>query len=257
MEYILNNLDGGILKIELNRPQKRNALTLDMYTQFAELLNTAQTKPEIRVVLVSAAGDNYSAGNDLQDFLDHPPGSGDSPQKQMIDALRVLDKPLVGAVRGTAVGSGATMLTYFDFVYASQNARFQYPFINLALVPEFGTSFSLPDQVGYLRAAEIVLLGHSFDASSALSMGLVTKVLPDAEVLATAEKVVQELAQKPLAALKASKQLLRRQVRPRVEQATQDEMVEFSERVRSADAREALTAFFEKRPPHFNNGETA
>jgi enoyl-CoA hydratase/carnithine racemase len=107
MEYILNNMDGGILKIELNRPQKRNALTLDMYTQFAELLNRAQTKPEIRVVLVSAAGDNYSAGNDLQDFLDHPPGSGDSPQKQMIDALRVLDKPLVGAVRGTAVGSGS------------------------------------------------------------------------------------------------------------------------------------------------------
>ena len=102
MEYILNSLDGGILKIELNRPQKRNALTLDMYTEFAELLNTAQTKPEIRVVLVSAAGDNYSAGNDLQDFLDHPPGSGDSPQKQMIDALRVLDKPLVGAVRGAA-----------------------------------------------------------------------------------------------------------------------------------------------------------
>jgi enoyl-CoA hydratase/carnithine racemase len=204
MEYILKSLDGGILKIELNRPQKRNALTLDMYTELAGLLNTAQTKPEIRVVLVSAAGDNYSAGNDLQDFLDHPPGIGDSPQKQMIDALRVLDKPLVGAVRGTAVGSGATMLTYFDFVYASQNARFQYPFINLALVPEFGTSFSLPDQVGYLRAAEIVLLGHSFDASSALSMGLVTKVLPDAEVLATAEKVVQELAQKPLAALKAS-----------------------------------------------------
>jgi enoyl-CoA hydratase/carnithine racemase len=257
MEYILKSLDGGILNIQLNRPQKRNALTLDMYTEFAGLLNTAQTKPEIRVVLVSAAGENYSAGNDLQDFLDHPPGNGDSPQKQMIDALRVLDKPLVGAVRGAAVGSGATMLTYFDFVYASQNARFQYPFINLALVPEFGTSFSLPDQVGYLRAAEIILLGHPFDASSGLSMGLVTKILPDAEVLATAEQVAQELAQKPLAALKASKQLLRRQVRPRVEQATQDELVAFSERVRSADAREALTAFFEKRSPRFSSSETA
>jgi enoyl-CoA hydratase/carnithine racemase len=258
MEYILNSLDGGILKIELNRPKKRNALTLDMYTEFAELLNTAQTKPEIRVALVSAAvGDNYSAGNDLQDFLDHPAGNGDSPQKQMIDALRVLDKPIVGAVRGAAVGSGATMLTYFDFVYASQNARFQYPFINLALVPEFGTSFSLPDQVGYLRAAEIVLLGHPFDASTALSMGLVTKVFPNVEVLAAAEKIAQELAQKPLAALKASKQLLRRQVRPRVAQATQDEMMEFSERVRSADAREALIAFFEKRPPRFNSSETA
>jgi enoyl-CoA hydratase/carnithine racemase len=258
MEYILNSLDGGILKIELNRPKKRNALTLDMYTEFAELLNTAQTKPEIRVALVSeAVGDNYSAGNDLQDFLDHPAGNGDSPQKQMIDALRVLDKPIVGAVRGAAVGSGATMLTYFDFVYASQNARFQYPFINLALVPEFGTSFSLPDQVGYLRAAEIVLLGHPFDASTALSMGLVTKVFPNVEVLAAAEKIAQELAQKPLAALKASKQLLRRQVRPRVAQATQDEMMEFSERVRSADAREALIAFFEKRPPRFNSSETA
>ena len=110
MEYILNHLDAGVLKIELNRPQKRNALTLAMYTEFAAaLLNRAQTKPEIRVVLVSAAGDSYSAGNDLQDFLDHPPGSGDSPQKQMIDALRVLDKPLVGVVQGAAVGSGATM----------------------------------------------------------------------------------------------------------------------------------------------------
>jgi len=249
MEYILNNLNEGILKIELNRPQKRNALTLDMYAEFARLLNTAQATPEVRVVLVCAVGDNYSAGNDIQDFLDHPPGDGESPQKQMIDALRELDKPLVGAVRGAAVGSGATMLTYFDFVYAGQSARFQYPFINLALVPEFGTSFSLPDQVGYLRAAEIVLLGHPFDVSSALSMGLVTKILPDAEVFASAERVAQELAQKPSTALEASKQLLRRQIRPRVAQATQDELSEFTERVRSADAREALTAFVEKRAP--------
>ena len=121
MEYILNNLDAGIITIELNRPQKRSALTLDMYTEFDGLLNTAKTQSEIRVVLVSAAGDNYSPGNDLQDFLDHPPGSGDSPQKQLIDALRIFDKPLVGAVRGAAVGSGATMLTYFDFTGCSQS----------------------------------------------------------------------------------------------------------------------------------------
>ena len=156
MEYILNKLDDGILKIELNRPQKRNALTLDMYTELARLLNMAQTGHEIRVVLVSAVGDNYSAGNDIQDFLDHPPGDGESPQKQMIDALRESDKPLVGAVRGAAVGSGVTMHTYIDFVYASQSARFQYPVINPALVPEFGTSFSLPDQVGYPSGSAIV-----------------------------------------------------------------------------------------------------
>ena len=149
------------------------------------------------------------------------------------------------------------MLTYFDFVVAGESARFQYPFINLALVPEFGTSFSLPDQVGYLRAAEIILLGHPIDATTALGMGLVTKVLPDAEVMLAAEKIVQELAQKSAAALKASKQLLRKQFRPRVEQATKDEMVEFSEKVRSGDAREALTAFFEKRQPQFNSSESA
>ena len=149
------------------------------------------------------------------------------------------------------------MLTYFDFVVAGQSARFQYPFINLALVPEFETSFSLPDQVGYLRAAEIILLGHPFDAPTALNLGLVTKVLPDAEVLSAAEKIAQELARKPLDALKASKQLLRRQFRPRVEQATRDELVEFSERVRSADAHEALAAFFEKRPPRFNSSRSA
>lgn len=232
-------------------------LTLDMYTAIAELLEAARIKPEIRVVLVHASGDHFSAGNDLQDFLDHPPGSGESPQRKMMDALRVLDKPLVGAVRGSAMGSSATMLTYFDFVYAGQSTKFQYPFINLALVPEFGTSFSLPDQVGYLRAAEIVLLGHPFDASQALNMGLVTKVLPDAEVFATAEKIAQELSQKPSDALQASKQLMRRQTRPHVAQAVQDEVVEFSEKVRSADSREALTAFFEKRPPRFNGGETA
>lgn len=257
MQHILSHLDGNILKIELNRPQKRNAFTLDMYTEFAKLLNTSKENPEVRVVLVYAAGDNFSAGNDLQDFLDHPPGIGDSPQKQLIDALGKFDKPLVAVVRGAAIGSGATMLTYFDFVYASQNAKFQYPFINLALVPEFGTSFSLPDQVGYLRAAEIVLLGQPFDADQALSMGFVTKVLADADLLVTAEKAANELAQKPMAALQASKQLLRRHTRPHVAQAVQYEMAEFSEMVRSDDAREALTAFFEKRRPHFSVGATA
>jgi enoyl-CoA hydratase/carnithine racemase len=160
---------------------------------------------------------------------------------------------------GSRLGNrlGRYHVTYFDFVYAGQNTKFQYPFINLALVPEFGTSFSLPDQVGYLRVAGIVLLGHPFDASQALSMGLVTRVLPDAEVFATAEKIAQELSHKPSAGLQAAKQLMRRQTRTHVAQAVQDEVVEFSERVRSDDAREALTAFFEKRPPRFNRGETA
>jgi len=250
MGTILSNRQDGILRIQFNRPEKRNALTSAMYSAIAELLEEAQRDMAVKVVLVSALGDTYSAGNDLQDFLDHPPTSGDGPQRKLMEALRLLDAPLVAAVQGAAVGSGATMLTYCDFVYAGEHARLQYPFINLALVPEFATSFSLPDQVGYLRAAEIILLGHPFSAAQALSMGLVTAVVPDEEVLAAAEKTAHELAQKPTAALRASKQLMRRQLRPRLELAIQDEMNEFSERVRSQDTRDAIAAFLEKRHSH-------
>jgi enoyl-CoA hydratase/carnithine racemase len=257
MNDILISHDEHILAIEFNREQKRNALTLNMYLDIARLLSEAQNDPDVRVVLLHSAGSNFSAGNDLQDFLDYPPGSQDSPQKKMIDALRALDKPLVAAVRGAAVGSGATMLTYCDFVYADDTAKFQYPFINLALVPEFGTSFSLPAQVGYLRAAEIILLGHPFSAHQALAMGLVTGVVADGNVFKAALKTAQELVQKPTNALRACKQLMRSHSNVPLDQAVQMEMLEFSAKVRSDDAREAIAAFFEKRPPRFNVGGPA
>lgn len=257
MKDILARLDEHILTIEFNRAQKRNALTLEMYLEIVRLLSEAQDDPDVRVVLLSSVGDNFSAGNDLQDFLDHPPGAGDSPQKKMIDALRALDKPLVAAVRGAAVGSGATMLSYCDFVYASETAKFQYPFINLALVPEFGTSFSLVDQVGYLRAAEIILLGHPFSAQQALAMGLITSVAADGDVVEAALKTARELVQKPVDALRACKQLMRSHTDARLDEAIQIEMLEFSAKVRSDDAREAIAAFFEKRPPRFNAGSPA
>jgi enoyl-CoA hydratase/carnithine racemase len=252
MNDILTSHDEHILSIEFNRDQKRNALTLDMYQEIARLLSEAQNDPDVRVVLLHAVGGNFSAGNDLQDFLDHPPSSQDSPQKRMIDALRALDKPLVAAVRGAAVGSGATMLTYCDFVYAGDTAKFQYPFINLALVPEFGTSFSLPAQVGYLRAAEIILLGHPFSAHQALAMGLVTGVVADGDVHEAALKTARELVQKPANALRACKQLMRSHGNVHLDQAVQMELLEFSAKVRSGDAREAIAAFFQKRPPLFN-----
>jgi len=257
MNDILTGLDEHILTIELNRAEKRNALTLEMYLEIVRLLSLAQDDPDVRVVLLRSVGDNFSAGNDLKDFLDHPPGSGDSPQRRLIDALRALDKPLVAAVRGAAVGSGATMLTYCDFVYAGDTAKFQYPFINLALVPEFGTSFSLVDQVGYLRAAEIVLLGHPFSAQQALAMGLVTTVVADGDVFEAALKTARELVQKPANALAACKQLMRSHTGARLDQAIQMELQEFSAKVRSDDAREAIAAFFEKRPPRFNVGGPA
>ena len=128
----------------------------------------------------------FRAGNDIQDFLKNPPGAGESPQARLIEALINFDKPIVVAVQGAAIGGGTTMLTHCDFVFAGESAKFQMPFVNLALVPEFGSSYTVPARIGYLRAAELILLGSRFDAKRAAELGLVTRVVPDQELLATA-----------------------------------------------------------------------
>src|SRR6201987_3738056 len=149
-----------------------------MYVMLARLLNDAAKDDQIRVVLWHGAGDSFSAGNDIEDFLKNPPGADESPQARLINALINFDKPIVAAVQGAAVGGGTTMLTHCDFVYAGESARFQLPFINLPLVPEFGSSYSIPARTGYLRAAELIQLGLPFDAVRALELGLVTRVVP-------------------------------------------------------------------------------
>lgn len=149
------------------------------------------------------------------------------------------------------------MLTHFDFVYAGERAKFQMPFINLALVPEFGSSFSVPARIGHLRAAELILLGQPFDARRAEALGLVTRVVPDQELLATATETAQKLAEKPAGALRASKRLMKRPRREQIEQAIKEEAEEFTARVRSAEAREAFAAFIEKRRPDFAKTKVA
>ena len=170
-------------------------------------------------------------------------------------ALVNFDKPLVAAVHGAAIGGGTTMLTHCDFVYAGESAKFQMPFINLGLVPEFGSCCSIPARIGHLRAAELILLGLPFDATRAAELGLVTRVVPDRELLATATETARKLAAKPAGALQACKRLLKRSFREQIEQAMKAENEEFSAQVRSADAKEALTAFLEKRTPDFTNDE--
>jgi|SRR5579871_2146219 len=251
MSDILTELSGSILRVQLNRPAKKNAMTLSMYTTLADLFNDAARDDQVHVVLWHSAGDAFSAGNDLEDFLHHPPGPGESPQAHLIQALIDFDKPVVAAVQGAAIGGGTTMLTHCDFVYAGESAKFQMPFINLALVPEFGTSVSLPDRIGHLRAAELILLGQPFNAAHAAELGLVTRVMPDGELLATATETAQKLAAKPAGALQASKRLMRQPFRERLELAARVENEEYAVRLRSADTREAITAFFEKRPPNF------
>jgi enoyl-CoA hydratase/carnithine racemase len=169
----------------------------------------------------------------------------------LIQALINFDKPIVVAVQGGAIGGGTTMLTHCDFVFAGESAKFQMPFVNLALVPEFGSSYSVPARIGYLRAAELVLLGQRFDAKRAAELGLATRVIPDQDLLATATKTASALAEKPPGALRACKRLMRSSTREQVERAVKLELQEFSERVRSAEAKEAFAAFVEKRKPNF------
>jgi enoyl-CoA hydratase/carnithine racemase len=251
MSEILTERSGSILRVQLNRPAKKNAMTSAMYVTLADILNDAAKDERICVVLWHGAGDSFCAGNDVEDFLKNPPGPGESPQARLANALINFDKPLIAAVHGAAIGGGTTMLTHCDFVYAGESAKFQMPFINLGLVPEFGSSFSIPMRIGHLRAAELILLGLPFDARRAEELGLVTRVVPDQKLLTTATETAQRLAEKPAGALQASKRLMKQYSRGQVEQAVKVENEEFASRVRSADTREAFTAFIEKRRPDF------
>ena len=251
MSDITTERSGSILRVQLNRPAKKNAMTGAMYTVLADLLNEAAKDEHVRVVLWHGAGDAFCAGNDLDDFMKNPPGPEESPQSRLINALINFPKPLVAAVHGVAIGGGTTMLLHCDFVYAAEGTKFQTPFINLALVPEFGSSCSIPARIGYLHAAELIMLGQPLDAKPAEALGLVTRVVPGPKLLAAATEAAQKLAEKPAVALQACKRLLKESLREQVEQAAKAENVEFAARVRSADAKEAFTAFFEKRPADF------
>ena len=230
-------------------------MTSSMYVTLADVFNDAAKDARTRVVLWHGAGDSFCAGNDLEDFLKNPPGPGAFPQARLMNALIDFDKPLIAAVHGAAIGGGTTMLTHCDFVYAGASAKFQMPFINLAVVPEFGSSCSVPARIGHLRAA-LILLGLPFDAKRAADLGLVTQVVPDQNLLATASETARELAAKPAGALQACKRLMKQSFREQIKAAMKAENEEFSAHVRSADAKEAFTAFLEKRLPHFT-GTTA
>jgi enoyl-CoA hydratase/carnithine racemase len=249
MSDIVTEQIGNILSIQLNRPAKKNAMTSQMYITMADLLNGAAKDDQIRVVLWHGAGNSFSAGNDIEDFIKNPPGPGESPQSQLIHALINFEKPLIAAVQGAAIGSGTTMLAHCDFVYAGESAKFQLPFVNLALVPEFGSSYLLPLRFGYARAAELILLGKPFDALRAEKLGLVTQVVPDQSLLSTATETARTLAAKPAAAVQASKRLMKHALLEQLEQAVKLENEVFAELVRSDDAKQAFTAFFAKRQP--------
>lgn len=250
MSDILTSQADGILTITFNRPDKKNALTSAMYATLADALEAADTDPAVRVILFAGNGGAFTAGNDLQDFLNNPPQGDNTPVFRFLRAISTASKPLIAAVSGVAVGVGTTMLLHCDLVYAGESAKLSLPFVNLALVPEAASSLLLPAMVGHHRAAELLLLGEAFTPQTAKDYGIVNAIYPDDRLQAEATAVAQKLAAKPPTALRLTKQLLKRS-KGDVAGQMAAEGEHFRSQLTSAEAREAMTAFFEKRPPRF------
>jgi enoyl-CoA hydratase/carnithine racemase len=242
----------GVRTIVFDRPDKKNALTLDMYAATAAALRAADEDPAIRVVVLTGSGGTFTAGNDLADFQKNPPTSTDTPVFAFLEELLRARKPLIAAVCGAAVGIGTTLLLHCDLVYAGRSAVFRMPFVDLGVCPEAGSSFLLPRILGQARAAELLLLGERFEADKALALGLVTAVTADDNLHELVAERAATLAKKPPGAVRLTKELLKRGHRAAVRQAMEDEGAEFLVRLRSPEAAEAFRAFFERRPPDFS-----
>lgn len=208
-EQLLRSCDAGVCELRFDRPQKRNAITRQMYQALAAELQAALADRAVRAVLLSGAGASFSAGNDLNDFLAEPEFTSAHPVMDVLRALATFDKPLVAAVHGTTVGIGVTMLLHCDLVVAARGTQLLMPFVALSLVPEAGSSLLLPRLVGQQRAAELLLLGEGLDALDAERLGLVNRVVEAEKLLDEARSLAQRLAQQPVEALRATKRLLR------------------------------------------------
>lgn len=242
----------GVAHIVINRPEKKNALTAAMYAALVEAFQQAESTRSVRVSLIHGSNDCFTAGNDLQDFMNAPPTDDSSPTVRFLKTVHAARKPIVAAVAGPAVGIGTTLLLHCDLVYADPGTRFQLPFVNLGLCPEFGSSFLLPQLVGHARAAELLLLGEVFTAATALELGLINAVTPEGQVIATAAEKAKLLAERPAAALLVTKQLLKQAHSRLVAETIDDELTHFGARLKSPEAAEAFRAFFERRKPDFS-----
>ncbi len=246
---------GGVRVIRFNRPEKKNALTRAMYAAAADALESARSDNAVRALLITGEGDSFTAGNDLNDFVQHPPWNepeGETPPVQrFMTALMTCEKPVVAAVNGLAVGIGVTMLPHCDIVYASRMATFTTPFLQLGIAPEFGSTITLPAVMGRAKATEMLLLGEKFSADDAERAGLVARIFPQEELFDEAFKRAKRLAAQAPRATLASKALLRAEAEP-VEPRMHREAELFAELLQSAEFKEAAAAFFEKRPPDFS-----
>ncbi len=252
MSDILVHTEGGISTLTFNRPERKNSITAAMYDTLERALRAAQDDAAVRVVVIQGSETVFSAGNDIGDFLENKPGGEGAPVFRFLHTIAAFPKPLLAAVCGPAVGIGTTLLFHCDLVYAGDNAAFSMPFVNLGLCPEAASSLLAPQLLGYQRAAEALLLGEPFMAEAALEVGLVNRVVPPSEAKALAQATARKLAAKPLSALMETKRLMKQGPQAQVLARMREEGESFRRMLGEPAAREAFTAFMEKRKPDFS-----
>lgn len=252
-DHVVVTCADGLLTLRLNRLDKKNALTRAMYSSMAEALLAADSDPSVRAVLITGGEECFTSGNDVADFLQAPSNIVDSPVFHFMRALFDLKKPIVAAVAGAAVGIGTTLLLHCDLVYVSRDAKLKMPFVSLGLCPEFGSSLILPRLLGHARAAELLLLGESFTGEQAAAWGIANAALDDgAATLAKAEAMARRFQLLAPSAVAVSKQLMQAPGREELRQVILAEGELFSQRLRSPEAVEALSAFIQRRTPDFS-----
>lgn len=236
--HIRVSVADGVCTVVIDRPEKKNSLTRDMYAALATAIETSAADPEIRCLLLTGSGDVFCAGNDIGEFQNRAPEKPDTPppSKRFYFGLAAFEKPIVAAVPGLAIGIGCTMLLHADIVYAAPEARFRLPFVDLGVVPELGSSLLVPWLVGKHRAAELMFLGEFFDAAAAREMGFVNRLMDRAELLPNATATAVALARKPVEALRATKKLLRQDT-PALVRRMEEEREIFAERLASAETQ--------------------
>jgi enoyl-CoA hydratase/carnithine racemase len=235
--------DGGVMTLQFNRPEKKNALDRDMYGALIAALDEAAAEDALRAVIFCGAGGVFTAGNDLQDFIAALGALDEFPALRFVKTIAAFPKPMIAAVTGDAIGVGTTLLLHCDLVYAAPEARFRTPFVDLGLVPEAGASLLAPRLMGQAKAAQYLLLGEAFDAAEALALGLVNQVAPADEVLALAQRAAQRLAQKPREALLAARRLMRGDPKEILAQIDA-EAAAFAKALQSEETRARFAAFF-------------
>ena len=252
MQEILTHTSDGVTTLTINRVDKKNSFTTVMYGAMADALAQAKDDDAVRAVVIQGDVTVFSAGNDIGDFLKNPPATQDSPVFRFLRGIATFPKPVIAAVCGPAVGIGTTMLFHCDLVYAGDNAAFSMPFVNLGLCPEAASSLLVPQLMGYHRAAEALLLGEPFMAEAAMEVGLVNRIVPPTEANGMAQAQARKLAAKPLSSLVETKRLMKKGQQSLVLAQMAEEGQSFGRMLGEPAAKEAFTAFMEKRKPDFS-----